>query len=162
MAASFHVRVSKDFLVFSAAHFITLGKNICERLHGHNYRVAAEVEGPLTEQQWVIDFIVLRDTLQEIIHALDHYTLLPTQHPQIRVTATEKTVEAMFQDRRWEFPRGDCVLLPLNNTTAERLAEYIARRLQNELQHRYSIRPQRLRIEVDECYGQIGVCELTG
>ncbi len=68
----------------------------------------------------------------------------------------------MFQDRRWEFPRGDCVLLPLNNTTAERLAEYIARRLQNELQHRYSIRPQRLRIEVDECYGQIGVCELTG
>jgi 6-pyruvoyltetrahydropterin/6-carboxytetrahydropterin synthase len=162
MSAQFHVRVSKDFLVFSAAHFITLGKNICERLHGHNYKVAAEVQGPLTEQQWVIDFIALRDALQEILQTLDHYVLLPTQHPQIRVTATEKTVAAVFQDRRWEFPRGDCVLLPLANTTAERLAEYIARQLQDELQRHYSVRPQRLRIEVDECYGQIGVCELTG
>jgi 6-pyruvoyltetrahydropterin/6-carboxytetrahydropterin synthase len=162
MSASFHVRVCKDILVFSAAHFITLGENICERLHGHNYRVAAEVSGPLTEQQWVIDFIALRDTLQEIIHGLDHYVLLSTENPQIHVTANEKTVEAVFQDRRWVFPRGDCVLLPLANTTAERLAEFIAKRLQEELAQRYSVRPQRLRIEVDECYGQIGVCELTG
>ncbi|HTQ37676.1 MAG TPA: 6-pyruvoyl tetrahydropterin synthase family protein [Pirellulales bacterium] len=162
MSANFHVRVSKNFLVFSAAHFITLGENICERLHGHNYRVAAEVFGPLGEQQWVIDFIALRETLQEIIRGLDHYTLLPTEHPQIRVTANEKTVEAVFQDRRWVFPRGDCVLLPLANTTAERLAEYIARRLRDELQRRYSVRPERLRVEVDECYGQIGVCELKG
>ena len=43
------VRVTKDHLVFSAAHFITYAGNICERLHGHNYRVQAEVEGALAQ-----------------------------------------------------------------------------------------------------------------
>jgi 6-pyruvoyltetrahydropterin/6-carboxytetrahydropterin synthase len=161
MSANFHVRVSKDYLVFSAAHFITIGENICERLHGHNYRVAAEVYGPLDAQQCVIDFIGLRDALQEIVRALDHYVLLPTKHPQIRITADERTVEAAFQERRWMFPRGDCILLPVENTTAEKLAEWIAHRLFDELQRRHFTKPQRLRVEIDECYGQIGVCELT-
>ncbi|HEY2826357.1 MAG TPA: 6-carboxytetrahydropterin synthase [Pirellulales bacterium] len=162
MTAEFHVRVSKDFLVFSAAHFITIGENICERLHGHNYRVAAEVFGPLDQQQCVIDFIALRDALQEIVRGLDHYVLLPTHHPQIRVAADEKNVTATFQDRHWSFPRGDCILLPVSNTTAEKLAEYIGHQLLDDLERRGLPHPSRLRVEVDECYGQIGVCELTG
>jgi 6-pyruvoyltetrahydropterin/6-carboxytetrahydropterin synthase len=161
MSSSFHVRVSKDYLVFSAAHFITLAENVCERLHGHNYRVAAEVSGPLDEQKMVIDFIVLRDALRDLIAELDHRVLLPTQHPNIGVKATENNVEAMFQDRRWEFPREDCVLLPVVNTTAEALAQYLAHRLREHLQSKCSVRPARVQIEVDECYGQIGVCTLS-
>ncbi len=45
----FWVRLSKDNLVFSAAHFITFAGHVCERLHGHNYQVAASVYGPLDE-----------------------------------------------------------------------------------------------------------------
>ncbi len=44
---SYSVRLRKTELVFSAAHFITFAGNICERLHGHNYRTAVEVFGPL-------------------------------------------------------------------------------------------------------------------
>jgi len=162
MSTSFHVRVTKDNLVFSAAHFITYGDNICERLHGHNYRVAAEAAGELNEHQYVIDFIALRDALAAILAQLDHHTLLPMHHPKICVRADEKTVEATFEDRRWSFPRGDCVLLPVTNTTAEELAQYIGRRLLDELERRIGARPQGIRIEVDECFGQIGVCELAG
>ena len=43
--AHYRVRVTKDHLVFSAAHFITFAGNVCERLHGHNWRVAAEIAG---------------------------------------------------------------------------------------------------------------------
>src|SRR6476660_8027823 len=82
----YRVRVTKDYLVFSAAHFITFNGNICERLHGHNYRVAAEVAGPLDENHYVVDFIALRDALREIIAELDHHVLLPTKHPLIQVT----------------------------------------------------------------------------
>ncbi len=160
MPERYHVRVTKDYLVFSAAHFITFNGNICERLHGHNYRVAAEVEGPLDENHYVIDFIALRDALREIVTELDHYVLLPTEHPAIRVTADEKSVVAVFDDRRWEFPRGDCVLLPVANTTAELLARYIGLRLLDALEARTGARPACARIEVDECEGQIGVCEL--
>jgi 6-pyruvoyltetrahydropterin/6-carboxytetrahydropterin synthase len=161
MTASYHVRVTKDYLVFSAAHFITFAGNICERLHGHNYRVAAEVSGPLDENQYVIDFIALRDALRKIVEELDHHVLLPTDHPTIRVMADEREVTATFEDRRWIFPRGDCVLLPVANTTAELLARWIGLRLLDALETRFGTRPKHIRIEVDECEGQLAVCELV-
>lgn len=154
---SYFVRVQKTELVFSAAHFITFNGNICERLHGHNYRVVAEVFGPLDENQYVVDFIALRDELKSIVHSLDHYMLLPTKHPTIRVVADDVSVEVTFEERRWVFPRGDCVLLPLVQTTAELLAQYIGRTLSDRLAERTGVRPERLRIAVDECEGQEGV-----
>ncbi len=162
MPATYHVRVEKDSLAFSAAHFITFAGNICERLHGHNYRVAAEVAGPLDENHYVIDFIALRDALREITLELDHYVLLPTLHPQIRVTADKQSVEATFEDRRWVFPIGDCRLLPVANTTSELLANYIGQRLLDSLTARTGARPELIRIEVDECFGQSATCELRG
>ena len=161
MTASYHVRLDKEYHVFSAAHFITFNGNVCERLHGHNYRVLAEVYGPLDENQYVIDFIALRDKLRAIVDELDHRVLLPTQHAQIRVVAGEREVEATFEDRRWVFPRGDCVLLPVVNTTAERLAEYIGSRLLDALQTSTGGRPSRIRIGVDENCGQWAICELS-
>lgn len=160
MAESYHVRISKDYLVFSAAHFITFNGNVCERLHGHNYRVAAEVFGPLDENHYVIDFIALRDALKEIVDGLDHRVLLPTEHAQIRVTPGERSVEAVFEERRWVFPREDCVLLPVANTTAELLGRHIGHDLLARLQRRCGVVPSRIRIEVDECFGQLGICEI--
>ena len=127
MPSHFSVRLAKEHHVFSAAHFITFGASVCERLHGHNYRVNVEVFGPLDENHYVIDFIALRDELKKITDALDHHMLLPTTHPLIRVTTTGEEVEVVFtpDGRRWLFPRGDCQLLPVPNTTAELLAQYI-------------------------------------
>ena len=158
---TYHVRVEKDYLVFSAAHFITFDGDVCERLHGHNYRVAAEAFAPLDENQYVIDFVFLRDALRRIVLELDHFTLLPTEHPAIRVRAEGESVEVTFAERRWIFPRGDCKLLPVANTTTELLARWIGHRLLDELGARPEIRPERLRIELDECFGQLAVCELA-
>ena len=30
-AENYHIRISKDYLVFSAAHFITFNGDVCER-----------------------------------------------------------------------------------------------------------------------------------
>jgi 6-pyruvoyltetrahydropterin/6-carboxytetrahydropterin synthase len=158
----YRVRLEKEHHVFSAAHFITFAGNVCERLHGHNYRVAVEVAGPLDENQYVIDFIALRDELKAITDELDHRMLLPTGHPQIRVTAGDTEVEAVFtpDGRRWVFPRGDCAILPIPNTTAELLARYIGERLQAALARRTPAAPLALSVAVDENHGQWGVCEL--
>lgn len=158
---SYSVRLRKTELVFSAAHFITFAGNICERLHGHNYRTAVEVFGPLDENEYVVDFIALRDTLKAIVLELDHHMLLPTQHPRIRVEADEREVVVRFEDRRWIFPRQDCVLLPLVQTTAELLAKHIAETLLARLAVATGYRPERLRVIVDECEGQEGVYERT-
>ncbi len=157
----FHIRVTKDFLVFSAGHFITYAGDICERLHGHNYHVAAEVYGPLDENHYVVDFVALRDILKELVAEWDHHMLLPTEHSLIHVQVNEREVEATFRDRRWVFPREDCVLLPIANTTTELLAELLGRKLLDRLTQVCGKRPAKVRVEIDECTGQSAICELS-
>lgn len=161
MQPQYHVRVDKDYLVFSAAHFITFNGNICERLHGHNWRVWAEVHGPLDENHYVVDFILLRDELKQLVDALDHRMLLPDSHPRIKVTATDEEVEARFENRRWVFPREDCVILPVANTTAELIANYLGNRLGDAMEKRTGQWPEKLRVAVDENNGQWAICELS-
>jgi 6-pyruvoyltetrahydropterin/6-carboxytetrahydropterin synthase len=157
MPEQYRVRITKDYLVFSAAHFITFAGNICERLHGHNYRVTADVAGPLDENHYVVDFIAVRDALKTICDELDHRVLLPTAHRAIQVTSDAREVVATFEDRRWVFPLGDCVLLPIENTTAELLARWIGQRLVDALPPEFRPRLSEVCIEVDECNGQSGV-----
>src|SRR4051812_44982481 len=95
ISMTYRVRLEKEQHVFSAAHFITFNGDVCERLHGHNYGVAVEVEGSLDENQYVIDFIALRDELKVITDELDHHVLLPTSHRLIRVDARERKAEAV-------------------------------------------------------------------
>lgn len=160
MSEFYQVRVDQAHHVFSAAHFITVEGNVCERLHGHNYRVWVEVEGELGRNQYVIDFMALNQAVESVIGQLDHHTLLPTLHPIIGVVAGEREVSVRFSDRRWLFPRGDCVLLPISNTTTELIARHIAHCLLDDLQQRIGARPRRLRVGVDENQGQWGICEL--
>jgi 6-pyruvoyltetrahydropterin/6-carboxytetrahydropterin synthase len=156
MSSTFHIRLAKERHVFSAAHFITYGDDVCEPLHGHNYRVAVEVHGPLGGNAYVVDFIAVRDAVQAIVDRLDHRVLLPTNHPTIRLAelgGADGEVQAVHGSRRWAFPRRDCVLLPVANTTAEMLAAYIA----EELRLRLPEPPTRMEVAVDECDGQWGV-----
>ena len=97
----------------------------------------------------------------KIVAELDHYMLLPTGHATIEVNQTEQDVEVRHGDRRWVFPRGDCRLLPVENTTAELLARYIGGRLLAAIKDKTGVIPNRLVVEVDENQGQWGVCELT-
>jgi 6-pyruvoyltetrahydropterin/6-carboxytetrahydropterin synthase len=156
MPESYHIRIAKERLVFSAAHFITFNGDLCERLHGHNYHVTAEIHGTLDENSYVVDFIAVRDALQAIVDRLDHRVLLPTQHPTIHVAeqgGAKGEVTAKHGQKRWIFPAEDCVLLSVANTTAELLARHIGQELAAAL----PIRPTRLEVAVDECDGQWGV-----
>lgn len=158
----FRVRVTKDHLVFSAGHFITIetpGGQICERLHGHNWRVAVEAAGPLDQNQYVFDFIALRDNLQKIVDRLDHRMLLPTRHPQIHINAGQTETEVRYHQRRWVFPSDECVLLPIEQTTAELLARWIGITLDESLAAQKWPRLPVLRVEVEENFGQWAIWE---
>jgi 6-pyruvoyltetrahydropterin/6-carboxytetrahydropterin synthase len=161
--SSWSVRVTKDTLVFSAAHFITFNGTICERLHGHNWRVEAAIEGDLDENQYVFDFIALRDGLQTLVSELDHRVLLPASHPRIVVeeSADGREVTARFEDRRWVFPVEDCRILPISNTTAELIAHWLANSLSSRLALSSIPGIRRLRVSVEENFGQWADCWLT-
>ena len=160
MKKQFEVALEKETLIFSAAHFITFGDNICEAIHGHNYRVACRVRGELDQHACVIDFIWLRDRLQEITSRLDHHVLLPDRHMMIRVEHREDHYHVQFEDRRWVFPEQDVALLPMDNTTAERLAEYIGGELLQRRCKSWMPKVTHLSIGVDENEGQWAWCEM--
>src|SRR5262252_8300957 len=153
MAERFKVRVTKDHLVFCSGHFISYEGDRCERLHGHNYRTAVEVEGGLDVNFYVFDFIALKHRTKAITDELDHRMMLPTRNPHIAVEEGPRSIHVRYREREWLFPREDCVLLPIENTTAEMLARYIGQRLLADLEKRHSFRPEVLRVEVEENIG---------
>jgi 6-pyruvoyltetrahydropterin/6-carboxytetrahydropterin synthase len=154
MRECFKVRVTKDHLVFCSGHFISYEGDQCERLHGHNYRVAVEVEGPLDENHYVFDFIALKLRTKAITDELDHRMLLPTNNPLIQLHEESPSIRVRYKDRQWLFPRDECVLLPIENTTAEMLARWIGHRLLADLETRHHFKPDLLRLEVEENIGQ--------
>ncbi len=153
---TFKVEVLKDHLVFSAGHFITIG-DFCERLHGHNFRLAAEVEGELDENGFVFDFIALRDELQHVCESLDHRMLLPLLHPEIHVDVQEREAEVKYADRRWVFPVDECVLLPIKQTTVELIGDWIGTVVLSRLETKNL---KALTIRVEENFGQWAHCRI--
>lgn len=157
----FSIEVEKEQLIFSAAHFITFGENICESIHGHNYRVRCRIEGPLNEHGYVADFIAVRDHLHELVRSLDHHVLLALNHPTIKVDdSSPQEVVVTFAERRWVFPRGDCALLPIRNTTAELLAAFLTEKLAPTIRE-IADSACTLEIGVDENEGQWGTCRMS-
>ena len=154
MSERFTVRVTKDYLVFCAGHFITYHGDDCECLHGHNYRVAVEIEAPLDENYYVFDFIALKNIMRKLTDALDHNMLVPTRSKLIALQEGEKSIRLTYGDKEWVFPREDCVLLPIENTTAELLGKYLADQLRDELRTEHRFLPDVVRVEVEESFGQ--------
>jgi 6-pyruvoyltetrahydropterin/6-carboxytetrahydropterin synthase len=155
----YKVRVTKDHLVFCSGHFISYEGDKCERLHGHNYRTAVEIEGDLDENRYVFDFIALKNRTKAITDELDHRMMLATRNPHIVVEERPDGIHVQYRNRRWLFPRDDCVLLPIDNTTAELLARFIGQRLIDDLRREHGFTPRVLRVEVEENIGQSATYE---
>lgn len=124
----YRVMVEKGYLHFSAAHFISFGGK-CERLHGHNYAVSVELEGELTEDRYVFDFVVLKRIVRQICDSLDHRFLLPQRSKHLDIKKAGGEWEIRFENRRYVLPAEDVLALPVDNITAERLAEHICDQL---------------------------------
>jgi 6-pyruvoyltetrahydropterin/6-carboxytetrahydropterin synthase len=151
MGESFQVRVEKIY--FDSAHFATYGGH-CEPLHGHSYQVAAEVEGELTDDSWVVDFTRLKGLLRQICQEIDHRMLLQTESRVLKIETSAGIWEVQTPDgRTYRFPSSDVADLPIDNTTAERLAEWFSGRVWEALTHRNS-RLRSVTIEVWEGPGQ--------
>jgi 6-pyruvoyltetrahydropterin/6-carboxytetrahydropterin synthase len=154
MSHKFEVRVSKDYLVFPAGHFITYGGGECETLHGHNYRAGVTVEGDVDENYYVIDFTELKKIMKGIVKEMDHKMLLPDRNPRIELTEDADSISATYKKRTYTFPRSDVVVLPIPNTTAEMIAQYIAGKMKKALASYKGTRLRALAIEVEESFGQ--------
>jgi 6-pyruvoyltetrahydropterin/6-carboxytetrahydropterin synthase len=151
----YRVTVERNTLRFAAAHFATFeGK--AEPLHGHNYDVSVEVEGDLTEDAWVIDFSELKAMTRELCKALDHKFLLQRESKVLQIDEEETKWKVRSGDRGYVLPKADVIALPIDNTTAERLAEWFGVQLLDALAERDARNVTSVSVTIEEMPGQSG------
>ena len=142
-------------LRFAAAHMATLGDDL-EPLHGHNYIARCRVDGALTEDRWVIDFSVLKRAVREACEELDHRFLLQRDSRLLDISEDAAGWTVGFGDREYRFPASDVVALPIENSTAELLAEWVAGRVLASLAAGEHGNLTRIEVEIEEMPGQSG------
>jgi 6-pyruvoyltetrahydropterin/6-carboxytetrahydropterin synthase len=132
MSVTRRVSVERNRLRFAAAHMATF-RGTCEPLHGHNYDIFLEIEGEL-----------------------DHKFLLQRESRHLRITELDDGWEVGFEERVYRFPKSDVAVLPIDNTTVERLSEWMAGQLAPVLRSIEGGKFRRLTVGLEEMPGQAG------
>jgi 6-pyruvoyltetrahydropterin/6-carboxytetrahydropterin synthase len=122
--------------------------------------MAIEAEGDLNDHGYVIDFIALLEIGRQLVAHLDHRMLLPDGRGLIKLLDDGPNWRVKFDERFWSFPKTECVVLPISNTTTELIASWAAVALRDAMNLRGIAAPRVLRIEVEENVGQSAWVEL--
>lgn len=161
MGESFKVHVTKDYLKFSAAHFIAYD-GFREALHGHNYRVSVEVEGRLGNQGYVVDFGTVKRLARELCGQLDERVLVPAASDVLSLRHEDGQVILESQSGRFAFPKADCAILPIVHSSAEELARYLAGALRDRLRQEGVDDLTAIEVGVEETTGQAAFYRCDG
>jgi 6-pyruvoyltetrahydropterin/6-carboxytetrahydropterin synthase len=123
------VKLSKEYLKFSAAHFTIFSATERERLHGHNFNVAAEIVAPVSGNGMSFNYRAYKDKLKKICQEIDEYILLPFDSPFLTIIEDEGHYQLRFNNETMYLLKSDVLLLPIRNSTAEEYSYYILNRL---------------------------------
>ena len=136
--STFSIRVYKQYFNFASSHFMLFKDGTREPLHGHNYRVQIKGNAPFLDDDMVFDFLDIKPIVREICDSLDHKLLIPKNNPHLHIEEREKNYILSTRDESFfSIPQTDVLILPIENTSAERIAAYLA----------YQIREQVLRVK---------------
>lgn len=150
----FTVHVTKDYLKFSAAHFIAY-KGFRETLHGHNYRVSVQVEGhALGPEGYVLDFGLVKQAARQVCKMLDEKVLIPALSDCLDINQAEGQVIVRYEQDEFRFPATDVVLVPIVHSSAEELARHLVGEIRRELGTAVTARISAIEIGVEETAGQ--------
>jgi 6-pyruvoyltetrahydropterin/6-carboxytetrahydropterin synthase len=106
----------------------------------------------------VFDFVELKRIMKRLCDEIDHLVLLPLKSDRVAVVQEGETVSVSVDGKpRYVFPRRDCALLPIPNTTVEMLAQMLTERLQGELEKLGAKGLTAIEMEVEENFGQSAV-----
>lgn len=121
----------KQNFKFSSAHFLIFDEKNAEKLHGHNYQVSVEIQGPpdsgnLDGKGFYIDFNVFKKAIKARLDLWDEMVLLPAKQPEMKIQKKNNSLEVTFRDRFYVFPENEVCLLPVTNTSVEQLSRLLA------------------------------------
>ena len=114
-----------------------------------------QLEGDITEDSWVWDFGDLKQLTKDIADTLDHKFILQRESRILKIKESTTSWEISYVDKQYVFPKSDVVALPIDNSTAERIAEWFAEKLAESLSLREG-KFTKLTVGIEEMPGQAG------
>ena len=151
MESYIYINGWEEKIRFSSAHIIPEYEK-CGRLHGHTYAVHAKLFGEPNDKGIIIDFSIIKNNLKEIITKLDHKILIPKKSKYAKISINKKNITMETLGKKYILPKEDCILLPIDSTSAEKLSLYILDNFLKNIREYNNI--IKIELGVDEGYGQ--------
>ena len=123
------IYIDKESHKFSAAHFTIFSATERERLHGHNFSVAARIVAPVDDNGLTGDYAVYKNQIKKLCDSLDEYTLLPSQSPHLAIEEDGDYYRVTHDADSLLFLKADTLVIPVRNTTVEDLSWYLLQQL---------------------------------
>lgn len=158
MSTIFSIKVYKQYFNFASSHFMIFHDGSREPLHGHNYKVSVRGNALNLEHDMVFDFLDIKPIVRQVCDSLDHKLLIPINNNHLTIKEENQNIHlTTSKNHFFSVPKEDVLLLPIENTSAERLAMYIAREIKSLLFKKFEYSFSELEIEVEETPGQSAV-----
>jgi 6-pyruvoyltetrahydropterin/6-carboxytetrahydropterin synthase len=155
MKTTYSISVYKQYFNFASAHFMLFKDGSREPLHGHNYRVQIKGNALELDDDMVFNFLDIKPIVREICNELDHKLLITKINVNLRIEENQKNYKIITRDEsEFSFPKSDVLLLPIENTSVERIAHYIALKISELVKNRFQFEFRDLEVEVEESPGQ--------
>jgi 6-pyruvoyltetrahydropterin/6-carboxytetrahydropterin synthase len=158
------IRIAREQYKFSCAHMTVFADGTKERLHGHNYTVAVAIEVERVDVQAMIPFAPIKAAIAELCAAWRERVLLAAGNPWFEIVSDGNgdadELEFRLCGARYVLPRGDALLLPIDNVSVEALAAHAAALLRDRLLALGLPHAVALEVTVEESPGQGASCAL--
>lgn len=156
--APYRIEVARERYKFSCAHMTVFPDGRKERLHGHNYFLAAALDLAAVSFAEMIDFAPIKRALGALCDEWKEHLLLAEQNPHFELVGRGDEIEFRLCGRRYVIPGDEVILLPIDNVSVEALACHAAERLLDELRPSLTAAAVGLEVSVEENPGQGARC----
>jgi 6-pyruvoyltetrahydropterin/6-carboxytetrahydropterin synthase len=121
------IHIARTQYKFSCAHMTVFPDGSKERLHGHNYFIAATLELADVSFERLIPFQLIKDELGRLCQEWKEHTLVPLDNPFFELLRDDgDEYEFKLCGKRYVLPREDVLPLPIDNIAVEPLANHFA------------------------------------
>jgi 6-pyruvoyltetrahydropterin/6-carboxytetrahydropterin synthase len=146
--------IAREQYKVSCAHMTVFADGTKERLHGHNYSIAIALELESIAFADMVPFAPIKAALAALCVAWKEHVLVATQNPHFTLVRDDSELEFRLCGDRYVLPRGDALLLPLDNISVEALSKHIAELLRDQLATAVAPHARSLEVTVEESPGQ--------
>ena len=156
--ANHRIAIAREQYKFSCAHMTVFADGSKERLHGHNYTIAIELDVERVDLQAMLPFAPIKAALGELCAAWKEHVLLAAKNPFFELMRDDDELEFKLCGERYVMPRQDALLLPIDNISVEALAVHVAALLRDRIAAPGVLA---LAVTIEESPGQGARCELA-